>query len=167
MHLMEISTIIPSSCFLSPFQTQRIVRSRVGVGSLNSTVKPRTFHRHRSAPRFEFVHSQVKSSSQRELRRFKSSLESLLCYDKSIPEEIIEKPIGLSLNRREIGSNPPCGDCQAKGATLCVTCSGSGLYVDSILESQGILVKVKCLGCGGSGNILCSKCGGRGHAGFN
>ncbi|KAI0498744.1 hypothetical protein KFK09_019636 [Dendrobium nobile] len=109
---------------------------------------------------------QVKSSSQRELHRFKSSLESLLCYDKSIPEEIIEKPIGLSLNRREIGSNPPCSDCQAKGAILCVTCSGSGLYVDSILESQGILVKVKCLGCGGSGNILCSKCGGRGHSGF-
>ncbi|KAH0455495.1 hypothetical protein IEQ34_015527 [Dendrobium chrysotoxum] len=59
MHLMEISSIIPSSCFLSPFQTQRIVGSRVGVGSLNSTVKPRTFHRHRSAPRFEFVHSQT------------------------------------------------------------------------------------------------------------
>ncbi|PKU83570.1 hypothetical protein MA16_Dca008257 [Dendrobium catenatum] len=75
---------------------------------------------------------QVKSSSQRELHRFK--------------KEIIEKPIGLSLNRREIGSNPPCSDCQAKGAILCVTCSGSGLYVDSILESQGILVKVKCLG---------------------
>ncbi|PSS24384.1 Chaperone protein like [Actinidia chinensis var. chinensis] len=95
--------------------------------------------------------------------RRRSSLESLFCYDKATPEEIIEKPIGLSLAEKIIGDNPRCLDCQAKGAVLCSTCSGSGLYVDSILESQGIIVKVRCLGCGGTGNIMCSECGGRGH----
>ncbi|XLR60825.1 hypothetical protein S83_011497, partial [Arachis hypogaea] len=35
--------------------------------------------------------------------------------------------------------------CEAKGVVLCITCAGSGLYVDSILESQGIIVKVHCL----------------------
>ncbi|KAK8955040.1 hypothetical protein KSP39_PZI002883 [Platanthera zijinensis] len=97
--------------------------------------------------------------------RCKSSPKCLVCYDKSIPKEIIEKPVGLSLNRREIGVKSACSNCQAKGAILCGTCSGSGLYVDSILESQGIIVKVRCLGCGGSGNIMCTTCGGRGHAG--
>ncbi|XP_020570880.1 uncharacterized protein LOC110018013 [Phalaenopsis equestris] len=152
---MEISSMIvsASSCSLSPFQTQRIAGPRIGVSFLCSTAKPPTFERHRSKQRFGFVRSQVNSSLQRDLHRF--------------PEEIIQKPNGLYLNKREIGSKPPCIECQAKGATLCVTCSGSGLYVDSILESQGIIVKVNCLGCGGSGNILCSKCGGRGHAGFN
>ncbi|XP_031392659.1 uncharacterized protein LOC116204629 [Punica granatum] len=95
----------------------------------------------------------------------RSSLESLFCYDKPIPEERIEKPVGLSLSAKAIGDNPRCNDCEAKGAVLCATCSGSGLYVDSILESQGIIVKVRCLGCGGSGNIMCSECGGRGHLG--
>ncbi|XP_058227914.1 uncharacterized protein LOC131336190 [Rhododendron vialii] len=95
--------------------------------------------------------------------RRRSSLESLFCYDKAIPEEIIETPVGLSLAKKVIGDNPSCPDCQAKGAVLCRTCSGSGLYVDSILESQGIIVKVRCLGCGGTGNILCLECGGRGH----
>ncbi|KAI8019625.1 GDSL esterase/lipase 6 [Camellia lanceoleosa] len=75
----------------------------------------------------------------------RSSLESLFCYDKVISEEIIEKPIGLSLSEKKIGDNLHCPDCQAKGAVLCSTCSGSGLYVDSILESQGIIVKVRCL----------------------
>lgn len=75
-----------------------------------------------------------------------SSLESLFCYDKSIPEEIIEKPVGLALAEKNVGENPRCSSCQAKGAILCATCSGSGLYVDSILESQGIIVKVRCLG---------------------
>ncbi|XP_002525680.3 uncharacterized protein LOC8286488 [Ricinus communis] len=97
--------------------------------------------------------------------RRRSSLESLFCYDKPIPEEIIEKPVGISLAEKVIGDNPRCGDCQAKGAVLCTTCSGSGLYVDSIMESQGIIVKVRCLGCGGTGNIMCSECGGRGHLG--
>ncbi|XP_054818730.1 uncharacterized protein LOC129318140 isoform X2 [Prosopis cineraria] len=84
---------------------------------------------------------------------------------RAIPEERIEKPIGLSLDEKEIGSNLRCSDCQAKGAVLCTTCSGSGLYVDSILESQGIIVKVRCLGCGGTGNMMCTACGGRGHCG--
>nr|XP_028948773.1 uncharacterized protein LOC103415178 [Malus domestica] len=70
----------------------------------------------------------------------RSSLESLFCYDKSVPEERIEKPIGISLPEKIIGNNPRCFDCEAKGAVLCTTCSGSGLYVDSVLESQGILV---------------------------
>ncbi|XVE90237.1 hypothetical protein DITRI_Ditri20bG0062700 [Diplodiscus trichospermus] len=95
--------------------------------------------------------------------RQRSSLESLFCYDKPIPEERIEEPVGVSLSEKIIGDNPRCTDCQAKGAVLCTTCSGSGLYVDSIMESQGIIVKVRCLGCGGTGNIMCSECGGRGH----
>ncbi|CAA3031047.1 uncharacterized protein LOC111368928 [Olea europaea subsp. europaea] len=95
----------------------------------------------------------------------RSNLESPFCYDKPIPEEIIEKPIGLSLIEINVGDNPRCPSCQAKGAVLCTTCSGSGLYIDSILESQGIIVKVRCLGCGGTGNTMCSECGGRGHIG--
>ncbi|CAO2821997.1 unnamed protein product [Amaranthus hypochondriacus] len=91
------------------------------------------------------------------------SVESHFCYDKEIPEQIIEQPVGLSVTKKEIGDRPHCGHCQAKGAVLCTTCVGSGLYVDSILECQGIVVKVRCLGCGGTGNIMCSDCGGRGH----
>ncbi|KAL7197898.1 hypothetical protein ACSBR2_020425 [Camellia fascicularis] len=108
---------------------------------------------------------EASSRSVEDAHRRRSSLESLFCYDKAIPEEVIEKPIGLSLAEKKIGDNPHCPDCQAKGAVLCSTCSGSGLYVDSILESQGIIVKVRCLGCGGTGNIMCSECGGRGHLG--
>ncbi|CAN6464969.1 unnamed protein product [Victoria cruziana] len=90
------------------------------------------------------------------------SLESLFCYDKPIPEEVIEQPVGVTMTAREIGNRPRCIFCEAKGVVLCSTCSGSGLYIDSILESQGILVKVRCLGCGGTGNTICSECGGRG-----
>ncbi|KAK7336309.1 hypothetical protein VNO77_16845 [Canavalia gladiata] len=106
------------------------------------------------------------SSSRGDGNRRRSNLESLFCYDKAIPEERIEKPVGLSLAEKAIGNNPRCTDCQAKGAVLCATCAGSGLYVDSILESQGIIVKVRCLGCGGTGNIMCTECGGRGHLGL-
>ena len=81
-----------------------------------------------------------------DVNRRRSSLESLFCYDKPIPEERIEEPVGVSLAAKVIGDNPQCTDCQAKGAVLCTTCSGSGLYVDSIMESQGIIVKVRCLG---------------------
>ncbi|KAI3811817.1 hypothetical protein L1987_21553 [Smallanthus sonchifolius] len=110
--------------------------------------------------------SQISSSSAvGDMHRKLSSLESLFCYDKSVPEEIIEKPVGLSLSEKNIGNKTRCTGCEAKGAILCATCSGSGLYVDSILESQGIIVKVRCLGCGGSGNIMCSECGGRGYCG--
>jgi len=70
----------------------------------------------------------------------------MFCYDKPIPEEIIEEPVGLSMSEREIGDNQRCTCCEAKGALLCSTCSGTGLYVDSIMESQGIIVKVRCLG---------------------
>ncbi|MED6170922.1 hypothetical protein PIB30_035793 [Stylosanthes scabra] len=105
------------------------------------------------------------SSLKADENRQKSNLESLFCYDKAVPEEIIEKPVGLSLAEKAIGNNPRCTDCEAKGAVLCITCAGSGLYVDSILESQGIIVKVRCLGCGGTGNMMCTECGGRGHLG--
>lgn len=104
-------------------------------------------------------------SSAADVHRKRSTFESLFCYDKAIPEERIETPVGISLAEKMIGDNPRCTDCHAKGAVLCTTCSGSGLYVDSILESQGIIVKVRCLGCGGTGNIMCSDCGGRGHLG--
>lgn len=75
-----------------------------------------------------------------------TNLESLFCYDKSVPEETIDTPVGLSLKEKDIGNNPPCTYCRCKGAVLCATCSGCGLYVDSILESQGVIVKVRCLG---------------------
>ncbi|KAF1859148.1 hypothetical protein Lal_00000979 [Lupinus albus] len=92
---------------------------------------------------------------------------SLMLTDaEAIREEIIEKPVGLSLAEKVIGNNHRCADCQAKGAVLCATCAGSGLYIDSILESQGIIVKVRCLGCGGTGNMMCTECGGRGHLGL-
>ena len=89
---------------------------------------------------------QAESRAVGDAHRRRSSLESLFCYDKPIPEERIEEPVGLSLAEKIVGDNPRCSDCQAKGAVLCTTCSGSGLYVDSILESQGIIVKVRCLG---------------------
>ncbi|XP_019433122.1 PREDICTED: uncharacterized protein LOC109340018 [Lupinus angustifolius] len=105
------------------------------------------------------------SSLKADENRRRSNLGSLFSYDKAIPEEIIEKPVGLSLAEKAIGNNHRCTDCQAKGAVLCITCAGSGLYIDSILESQGIIVKVRCLGCGGTGNMMCTECGGRGHLG--
>ncbi|CAN8255974.1 unnamed protein product [Cochlearia groenlandica] len=71
----------------------------------------------------------------------------MFCYDKPIPEEVIDEPVGLSsISEIEIGDNKRCTCCEAKGALLCATCSGTGLYVDSIMESQGIIVKVRCLG---------------------
>uniref|UniRef100_A0A6M2ESQ2 CR-type domain-containing protein n=1 Tax=Populus davidiana TaxID=266767 RepID=A0A6M2ESQ2_9ROSI len=115
---------------------------------------------------FPSASSHGEPSSMGDVHRRRSSLESLFCYDKPIPEERIEEPVGVSLAAKVIGDNPRCTDCQAKGAVLCTTCAGSGLYVDSILESQGIIVKVRCLGCGGTGNIMCSECGGRGHVGL-
>ncbi|ESQ41780.1 hypothetical protein EUTSA_v10014907mg [Eutrema salsugineum] len=107
----------------------------------------------------------AESCLKRDVHRQRSSLESMFCYDKPIPEEIIEAPVGLSMSEREIGDNQRCTCCEAKGALLCATCSGTGLYVDSIMESQGIIVKVRCLVCGGTGNIMCKSCGGRGHIG--
>ena len=89
---------------------------------------------------------QFESSSTGNEHRRRNSLESLFCYDTPIPEERIEKSIGVSLSEKVIGDNPRCTECKAKGAVLCATCSSSGLYVDSILESQGIIVKVRCLG---------------------
>lgn len=99
-----------------------------------------------------------------DVEKYRSRLESLLYCGKEIPEEAIEKPTGVPKKSLPIGSKPMCGRCEAKGAVRCPTCTGSGLYVDSILESQGIIVKVKCLGCGGTGSTMCPKCGGRGHS---
>ncbi|XP_024948518.1 uncharacterized protein LOC102612937 [Citrus sinensis] len=93
---------------------------------------------------------QFESSSTGNEHRRRNSLESLFCYDTPIPEERIEKSIGVSLSEKVIGDNPRCTECKAKGAVLCATCSSSGLYVDSILESQGIIVKVV-----GESVILC------------
>jgi hypothetical protein len=78
--------------------------------------------------------------------KVKGKLESLFYCDTGVPEEKIEKPTGLPKGLRSIGNKPKCPRCKAKGAVHCATCSGSGLYVDSILESQGIIVKVRCLG---------------------
>lgn len=70
--------------------------------------------------------------------------------------------LGVSLDEKSIGDNKRCANCEVKGAVLCTTCSGSGLYVDSILESQGIIVKVRCLGKYSSSkhfwrlNVVCS-----------
>lgn len=161
-------------------------------------------------PEILFLQKKPRSTTG-ELQRCMSmtNLESLFCYDKSVPEETIDTPVGLSLKEKDIGNNPSCTYCRCKGAVLCATCSGCGLYVDSILESQGVIVKVRCLGkwsyynswihqcysslmismlncstlftrllefswtaslyfylivgCGGTGNIMCSECGGRGH----
>uniref|UniRef100_M8CAE3 Uncharacterized protein n=1 Tax=Aegilops tauschii TaxID=37682 RepID=M8CAE3_AEGTA len=85
---------------------------------------------------------QIRASAINDLQRSKSSLEALFCYDKAVPEENIGKPAGLDLEKKEVGKNPPCVRCETKGAVLCATCAGSGLYVDSIMESQGIIVKV-------------------------
>ncbi|KAF2596368.1 hypothetical protein F2Q68_00008640 [Brassica cretica] len=88
----------------------------------------------------------AESCLKRDVHRQRSSLESsMFCYDKSIPEEIIDEPVGLSISEKEIGDNKRCNSCEAKGALLCATCSGTG--------------------CGGSGNIMCKTCGGRGHLG--
>ncbi|KAL3573870.1 hypothetical protein D5086_024483 [Populus alba] len=99
------------------------------------------------------------SSSVGDMNRRRSSLESSFRYDKPIPEERIEEPVGISLAEKVIGDNPRCTDCQAKGAVLCTTCAGSGLYVDSILESQGIIVKVRCLGSSQRYSLKAIECG--------
>lgn len=147
------SLITPSS----PFDSHNILLPQI------KAIRPKLFPPGRSL-RFTSAQFKMKSTYGHDMQRRISSLESLFRYDKSIPEEIIEKPTGVLCSKKDIGSNLPCNDCEAKGVTLCTTCSGSGLYVDSIMESQGIIVKIRCLGCGGTGNIMCAVCGGRGHA---
>ncbi|AQK64065.1 hypothetical protein Zm00014a_032846 [Zea mays] len=131
------------------------------LGCRSASVPPRAAASHsvRSVSRAV----KIRAAAINGLQRNRSNLESLFCYDKSVPEQDIGEPSGLNLEKKNVGDKPPCSSCEAKGALLCATCAGSGLYVDSILESQGIIVKVRCLGCGGTGNIMCSKCGGRGH----
>ncbi|KAL9264031.1 hypothetical protein AKJ16_DCAP02984 [Drosera capensis] len=93
-----------------------------------------------------FVRAAYRSTG--DVHRRRSSLEPRFCYDKVIPEQIIEKPVGISIAEKFIGEKPRCSHCQVRGVVLCATCSGSGLYVDSIMESQGIIVKVRCIGFG-------------------
>ncbi|KAK1264317.1 hypothetical protein QJS04_geneDACA009458 [Acorus gramineus] len=158
---MEISINFASISSFNPSPARQFRPYQINRGG--SVTGFRGFSGNKSTPRFNS--NWIRSSSVRDLQGCKSKLESLYCYDKSVPEEIIEKPVGLSLDEKNIGNNPRCTGCQAKGAVLCATCSGSGLYIDSIMESQGIIVKVRCLGCGGTGNIMCPGCGGRGHLG--
>ncbi|MBA0701376.1 hypothetical protein Goari_022747 [Gossypium aridum] len=105
----------------------------------------------------EMVNSDVQAESRAVGDAYgrRSRLESLFCYDKPIPEERIEEPVGVSLAEKIVGDNPRCSACQAKGVILCTTCAGSGLYVDSILESQGIIVKVRCLGVKIFSSLIC------------
>ncbi|XP_074587464.1 uncharacterized protein LOC141843301 isoform X1 [Curcuma longa] len=150
-------------CSSTPCGGVRVLCAPINGCDLAVKFRPFTANPHPYALRCSFA--LVNSSSIDDLQRCRSNLESLFCYDKSYPEENIEKPVGLCMDKKEIGNDPPCTACEVKGAVLCATCEGSGLYVDSILESQGIIVKVRCLGCGGTGNMMCSRCGGRGHIG--
>ncbi|KAJ7557400.1 hypothetical protein O6H91_05G125100 [Diphasiastrum complanatum] len=75
----------------------------------------------------------------------------------------LDEPVGSNMTTHTGSPKGGCHRCAQKGAIQCLTCTGSGLYVDAILESQGIIVHVRCLGCGGSGEIMCPKCGGRGY----
>ena len=89
---------------------------------------------------------QGSSCSAGDVHRRRSSLESLFCYDKAIPEEIIEKPIGLSLAEKVIGNNSRIlGALIAKRRGLSFVALAL-VMVYSILESQGIIVKVRFLG---------------------
>ena len=39
-----------------------------------------------------------------------------------------------------------CEACGAAGAVVCATCEASGLYIDPVLECQGIIKRVTCMG---------------------
>eukprot|EP00271_Cylindrocystis_brebissonii_P006957 TRINITY_DN19947_c0_g1_i1.p1 TRINITY_DN19947_c0_g1~~TRINITY_DN19947_c0_g1_i1.p1 ORF type:complete len:250 (+),score=10.37 TRINITY_DN19947_c0_g1_i1:109-750(+) len=96
--------------------------------------------------------------------RYRSELERLYLWGSAVPEEAIEKPRAVAaMPARAIGTHPPCTHCRCVGVVECATCAASGLYIDPVMECQGILVKVRCMGCGGSGNLMCTACGGRGH----
>ena len=60
------------------------------------------------------------------------------------------------------GSEPKCGDCEATGFLKCSTCTGSGEYVEACTQSAGVINYIECMACGGSGDCLCGRCGGRG-----
>ncbi|KAJ1690568.1 hypothetical protein LUZ63_014723 [Rhynchospora breviuscula] len=137
---MEVSIGSPPvsspSRLISP---QNLRFGRISARRVQSTTNYGVLRTRQSA--FSSNSVQVRASSIDDIQRSRSSLESLFCYDKPVPEENIEKPVGTSLSKKDIGNKPPCTNCHAKGAVLCATCNGSGLYVDSILESQGIIVK--------------------------
>lgn len=136
----------------------------VGRPTLSSQHRPSTFSvmccTNGAFPRNSLVNDNHPSKNPKNTI---DKLESLLYPDNAVAVEKIETPLGLPMMGRIILNKPRCSDCETKGLVVCATCTGSGLYIDSIMESQGIIVKVRCLGCGGSGNVLCSACGGRGH----
>ena len=79
--------------------------------------------------------------------RYRSKLEHLYHSDTAVPEEEIEKPHAVAdMKVKNIGSHSPCPHCRCVGVVECRTCEASGLYVEPILESQGIIVKVRCMG---------------------
>ncbi|GJP84061.1 hypothetical protein CLOP_g14152 [Closterium sp. NIES-67] len=47
---------------------------------------------------------------------------------------------------RLVAGQEECGACEAAGSVTCATCAATGLYVDPVMECQGIIVKVRCLG---------------------
>ncbi|GBG78864.1 hypothetical protein CBR_g28089 [Chara braunii] len=102
----------------------------------------------------------------RKLRCLHDSNGTVMTTSGSLVDNGGESEITVShkeVMAKEIGSNQACEICEAVGSVICHTCSGSGLYVEPCLESQGVIVRVRCLGCGGGGRILCASCGGRGH----
>ena len=79
--------------------------------------------------------------------RYRSKLEHLFHSNTAIPEEEIEKPRAVAdMKVKSIGSHSPCPHCGCVGVVECGTCDASGLYIEPILESQGIIVKVRCMG---------------------
>ncbi|KAL9257369.1 hypothetical protein AKJ16_DCAP08523 [Drosera capensis] len=56
------------------------------------------------------------SCSTGDMHGRRSSLESRFCYDKVIPEQIIEKPVGISTAEKLIGEKPRCSHCQVAEA---------------------------------------------------
>ncbi|KAE8702343.1 hypothetical protein F3Y22_tig00110483pilonHSYRG00260 [Hibiscus syriacus] len=165
---MESAMRVPSPIIFpinSTPKLKKINKISYGFGSSGCNWISKIYAVRSSGPVSSSSSHEDESKAVGDAHRRRSSLESLFCYDKPIPEERIEEPVGVSLAEKIVGDNARCTGCQAKGAVLCTTCSGCGLYVDSILESQGIIVKVRCLGCGGTGNIMCTECGGRGHLG--
>eukprot|EP00897_Mesotaenium_endlicherianum_P001055 jgi/Mesen1/10950/ME000096S10529 len=81
---------------------------------------------------------------QQRVERYQSKMKALAnpIYDFAIPEETIEKPKDVKLQPpKAIGDKPRCGECEQRGVLECSTCGATGLYVDPIMESQGVVVK--------------------------
>lgn len=93
-----------------------------------------------------------------EMRRDEEVVQNLYFVMISLsPRNELKNQLGYLWLKKIVGDNPRCSACQAKGVVLCTTCAGSGLYVDSILESQGIIVKVRCLGVKIFSSLICKQ----------